>query len=123
MCPANGIGTVDLFLGVHHGQDSSNSEVMIHATRPRVGNIMNDGTRKGGEPATMLSLHTSPGFGVCWQMHFSLLSGPTPCRACSSPIYSTNSPPPCPNRPPVAAPTPGPNAPPPPAHNGQAYSK
>ena len=34
MCPNNRIGTVDLFLGLHHGQDSSNSEVMIHAAHP-----------------------------------------------------------------------------------------
>ena len=49
MCPMNRIGTVDLFLGLHHGQNSSNSAVMIHAAHPRVG-IMNNGTRKGGEP-------------------------------------------------------------------------
>ena len=49
MCPANRIGAIDLFLGLHHGQNSSNSEVMIHATHPRVA-IMNNGTRKGGEP-------------------------------------------------------------------------
>ena len=49
MCPNNRIGAVDLFLGLHHGQNTSNAEVMIHATHPRVG-IMNNGTRKGGEP-------------------------------------------------------------------------
>jgi competence protein ComEC len=27
MCPVNRLGTVDLFLGLHHGLDSSNSEV------------------------------------------------------------------------------------------------
>jgi competence protein ComEC len=48
MCPNNRIGVVDLFLGLHHGQNTSNAEVMIHATRPRVG-IMNNGMRKGGE--------------------------------------------------------------------------
>src|SRR4029077_16711510 len=58
MCPNNRIGAIDLFLGLHHGQATSNSEVMIHATRPRVA-IMNDGTRKGGEPATMQVLHSS----------------------------------------------------------------
>jgi hypothetical protein len=66
--------TVDLFLGLHHGQDSSNSPVMDHALRPRVG-IMNNGTRKGGEPYTMMSIHSAPGFEDLWQMHFSLLSG------------------------------------------------
>ncbi len=36
---------------------------------------MNNGTRKGGQPYTMKSIHTSPGFQDLWQMHFSLLSG------------------------------------------------
>src|SRR5205807_5829781 len=49
MCPANRIGAVDVLLGLHHGQDTSNSEVLVHALRPRVA-IMNDGTRKGGQP-------------------------------------------------------------------------
>jgi hypothetical protein len=34
---------------------------------------MNDGTRKGGEPETMQTVHSSPGFEDLWQMHFSLL--------------------------------------------------
>ncbi len=49
MCPNNRLGTVDLLLGLHHGQSSSNSPVMVHALHPLVA-IMNDGTRKGGEP-------------------------------------------------------------------------
>src|SRR5437762_1194588 len=48
-CPVNRIGTVDLMLGMHHGQSSSNSPVLVHAVRPRVA-IVNNGTRKGGEP-------------------------------------------------------------------------
>ncbi len=74
MCPNNRIGTVDLLLGLHHGQASSNSPVLVHALRPRVG-IMNDGTRKGGEPETMKTAFASPGLEDLWQMHFSLLSG------------------------------------------------
>ncbi len=74
VCPNNPIGTVDLFLGLHHGQSSSNSPAIIHALHPLVA-IMNDGTRKGGEPETMESIYTSPGFQDLWEMHFSLLSG------------------------------------------------
>jgi len=74
MCPNNRIGTVDLLLGLHHGQASSNSPVLVHALRPRVG-IMNDGTRKGGEPETMKTAFSSPGLEDLWQIHFSLLSG------------------------------------------------
>lgn len=56
MCPNNRIGTVDVLLGLHHGVDSSNSEVLVHALRPRVA-IMNNGTRKGGPPEVMQTVH------------------------------------------------------------------
>jgi beta-lactamase superfamily II metal-dependent hydrolase len=73
-CPTNRIGTVDVLLGLHHGQASSNSEVLVHAIQPRVA-IMNNGTRKGGEPEVMKVVHSSPGLEDLWQLHFSLLSG------------------------------------------------
>src|SRR5579862_6948275 len=74
MCPNNRIGPVDVLLGLHHGQASSNSEVLVHALHPRVA-IMNDGTRKGGEPEVMKTVHSSPGLEDLWQLHFSVLSG------------------------------------------------
>ena len=74
MCPNNRIGTVDVLLGLHHGQASSNSEVLVYALHPRVA-IMNNGTRKGGDPETMKTVHSSPGLEDLWQLHFSLLSG------------------------------------------------
>ena len=120
MCPENRIGTVDLFLGLHHGQDTSNSEVVIHATRPRVG-IMNNGTRKGGEPDTMMVLHTSPGLEDLWQIHFSQLSGQeytVPGMFIANLLDDQSNAMPLA---PIKAPAPGPNAPPPPAHNGPAH--
>jgi beta-lactamase superfamily II metal-dependent hydrolase len=120
MCPNNRIGTVDLFLGLHHGQDSSNSEVMIHATRPRVA-IMNDGTRKGGQPDVMKVLHSSPGLEDLWQIHFSQLSGQeytVPgmfiANLLDEPLAAMPVSP-------IAPPPPGSTAPPAPAHNGPAY--
>jgi competence protein ComEC len=74
MCPNNRIGTVDVLLGLHHGQASSNSPVLVHALHPRVA-IMNNGTRKGGEQEVMQTVHSSPGLEDLWQLHFSLLSG------------------------------------------------
>ena len=74
MCPANRIGTIDVFLGLHHGVDTSNSHVIVHALQPRVA-IMNNGTRKGGQPEVMKTLHSSPGLEDLWQIHFSELSG------------------------------------------------
>ena len=66
--------TVDLFVASRHGQPSSNSEALVHAIRPRV-TIMNNGTRKGGQPDAMKILLNSPGLAGLWQMHFSLLGG------------------------------------------------
>ena len=46
----------------------------MHAIEPRVA-IMNNGTRKGGQPAAMDILHSAPGLEDLWQLHFSQLSG------------------------------------------------
>jgi competence protein ComEC len=70
MCPANPIGTVDLYLVSHHGQDNSGSEVLVHALRPRVA-IMQNGTRKGGAVPAFQIMHSSPGLEDIWQLHWS----------------------------------------------------
>jgi len=119
MCPNNRIGSVDVLLGLHHGQDTSNSEVLVHALRPRVA-IMNNGTRKGGQPEVMKTLYASPGLENLWQIHFSQLSGQeytVPGLFIANGIDEA-----FPAMPvsPIAAPPPGANAPPPPAHNGAA---
>ena len=41
----------------------------------RASRIVNNGTRKGGEPFAMRSMFSSPGLEDVWEMHFSLLSG------------------------------------------------
>ena len=74
MCPANRIGAADVFLVSRHGQPSSNSEVLVHALRPRV-TITNNGPRKGGQPDAMRILLSSPGLADLWQIHFSFLGG------------------------------------------------
>ena len=120
MCPNNRIGTVDVLLGLHHGQSSSNSEVLVHALHPRVA-IMNDGTRKGGEPEVMKTVHSSPGLEDLWQLHFSLLSGQeytVPGMFIANTVDDQQAAMPIA---PIQAPQPGPGAPPPPAHNGTAY--
>ena len=120
MCPNNPIGTVDLFVVSHHGQAISNSGALVHALHSRV-DILNNGTRKGGQPDAMKILFSAPGLEDLWQMHFSLLSGQeyTPPgmfiantvddQAATMPIAA------------MTQPAPGPGAPPPPAHNGPAY--
>jgi beta-lactamase superfamily II metal-dependent hydrolase len=120
MCPNTTLPPVDVLLGMHHGQDSSNSPVMDHALRPRVG-IMNDGTRKGGEPETMQTVHASPGLEDLWQLHFSLLSGQEYTQPGMFIANVADDAPAAMPVAPMAAPQPGPGAPPPPAHNGKAY--
>ncbi len=120
MCPNNRIGTVDLWIVSHHGQPISNSEVLAHAIQPRVA-ILNNGTRKGGQPEAMRIIHSAPGLEDLWQLHFSQLSGQeytVPgmfiANVVDEPITSM----------PVAAmaaPPAGAAAPPPPVHNGTAY--
>jgi beta-lactamase superfamily II metal-dependent hydrolase len=120
MCPNNRIGTVDLFVVSHHGQAISNSEVLVHAIQPRVA-IMNNGTRKGGQPEAMRVLHSAPGLEDLWQMHFSLLSGQEYTVPGLFIANSVDDPPAAMPVAAIAAPQPGPNAAPPPAHNGAAY--
>jgi beta-lactamase superfamily II metal-dependent hydrolase len=120
MCPTNRIGTVDLFVVSHHGQPISNSGVLVHAIAPRVA-IMNNGTRKGGQPDAMKIIHSSPGLEDLWQLHFSLLSGQEYTVPGLFIANSVDDPPAAMPVAAMAAPQPGPTAPPPPAHNGTAY--
>ena len=120
MCPANRLGTVDVFVVSHHGQPISNSEVLVHALRPRV-MLLNNGTRKGGQPPAMRVLHTSPGLEDLWQLHFSQLSG----QEYTVPgMFIANGIDEQPATMPIEAlapPAPGPGTPAPPVHNGAAH--
>jgi competence protein ComEC len=120
MCPTNRIGAVDLFVVSHHGQASSNSPVLVHAIQSRVA-IMNNGTRKGGQPDAMRILFSSPGLEDIWQLHFSLLSGQEYTVPGLFIANSADEQPPAMPVAALAAPPPGPGAPPPPAHNGPAH--
>ncbi len=120
MCPTNRIGTIDLLLVGHHGQSVSNPEVLVHALSPRV-SIINNGTRKGGQPEAMRILLNSPGLEDVWQSHFSLLSG---TEYTVPGLFVGNHF----DEEPVAlpkdawvAPPQGTQAPPAPMHNGKAY--
>jgi competence protein ComEC len=120
MCPNSRLGVADLFIVSHHGQAVSNTEVLVHALQPRV-MIMNNGTRKGGQPDAMKVLHSSPGLEDLWQLHFSLLSG----QEYTVPgMFIANHFDDQPGALPVGSyepPPQGTQAPPAPVHNGQAY--
>ena len=74
MCPTNLVGTVDLFMVSHHGLKLSNSKMLVHAVHPKVA-IMANGPRKGGDPAVLDILKSSPGMLDLWQSHFSPSAG------------------------------------------------
>jgi beta-lactamase superfamily II metal-dependent hydrolase len=70
MCPNNPVGTVDLFMVSHHGNDASNSQALIHALHPKV-TIMNNGPRKIGAPVVLKTMQSSPGLQAAYQLHWS----------------------------------------------------
>jgi beta-lactamase superfamily II metal-dependent hydrolase len=119
MCPNNRLGTVDLWVVSHHGQPISNSAVLVHALQPRVA-ILNNGTRKGGQPDAMKVIHSSPGLEDLWQIHFSLLSGQEYTVPGMFIANTIDEPPTAMPIAAVTAPT-GPGVSPPPAHNGPAF--
>ncbi len=118
-CPSNRIGKVDLFVASRHGQPSSNSEALVHAVQPRA-ILMNNGTRKGGQPQAMRILLSSPGLENLWAVHFSELGGQeyTVPGLFIANVFDTPL-----TAMPVAPliPTDGAAPPPVPAHNGMAY--
>src|SRR4029078_9353854 len=119
MCPNNRLGTTDVFIVSHHGQAISNSPALVYALHPRAA-IINNGTRKGGQPDAMRVLFSSPGLEDLWQMHFSLLSGQeytVPEMFIANTIDEQQSA--LPIMPATAAPQ-GQQAPPAPQHNGTA---
>jgi beta-lactamase superfamily II metal-dependent hydrolase len=69
-CPNNLIGTIDLYLVSHHGQDISSLPMLVHAMHPRVA-VMNNGAKKGGAVATFETLKSSPGLEDLWQLHYA----------------------------------------------------
>jgi competence protein ComEC len=70
MCPNNPIGTVDLLMVSHHGNNISNSPALVKAVKPRV-TIMNNGVRKIGAAVVVQMLKGLPGVEANYQMHWS----------------------------------------------------
>ncbi len=71
LCPGNKAGKLDLYLTTHHGGASSKA---IWGLTPRVA-IMNNGPRKGGDPAGWKMVKASPGLEDLWQLHFAIAGG------------------------------------------------
>jgi hypothetical protein len=118
--PNNRIGAVDLFVASRHGQSSSNSPLLVNTIQPRV-TIINNGTRKGGQPDAMKILLNSPGLQDPWQIHFSQLGGQEYTVPGMFIANLFDEPKPAMPVAPMAPPPQGSQAPPPPLHNGTAY--
>ena len=106
--------------GVNHIEGHLLSPVLAHAIQARAA-IMNNGTRKGGQPDAMRIIHSAPGLEDLWQIHFSQLSGQeytVPGMFIANTIDEPQNAIPIA---PIPTPQPGPGAPPAPAHNGTAY--
>lgn len=73
-CPANKIGAVDLYIVTHHGTAQSGPAAIVHALHPRVA-VMDNGARKGGMPAVVEAIRSSPGLEDLWQLHYAVQGG------------------------------------------------
>jgi len=71
LCPQNKIGKIDLYLGTHHTGETLSP---IGALNSRV-SIMNNGARKGGNPADWKIIKATPGLEDIWQLHFAVAGG------------------------------------------------
>ncbi|MBZ5583307.1 MAG: MBL fold metallo-hydrolase [Acidobacteriia bacterium] len=70
MCPNNPIGTVDLFMVSHHGNNISNSPALINPLHARV-SVMDNGARKIGAAEVMKTLKAAPGMQAVYLSHWS----------------------------------------------------
>ncbi len=74
-CPANQIGTIDLYLTTHHGNQTSGPAALVHALKPRVA-VMNNGPKKGGQRPAWRIVRDTPGLEDFWQLHTAVEAGP-----------------------------------------------
>lgn len=69
-CPANRVGTVDMYLSTRHGLNGAGSPALVHALRPRIA-VINNAGNKGASREHFLTIKSSPGLEDVWQLHYS----------------------------------------------------
>ncbi len=74
VCPNNFIGSVDLFLATHHGDEDANLKSLVWAIHPRA-IVVNNGATKGGSAEAWQRLHDAPGLQDLWQLHYATHAG------------------------------------------------
>jgi competence protein ComEC len=74
MCPANKIGTVDVFVASHHMGAAANTPQLVHAIHAKLA-IADNGPRKGGKATAWQTVHDTPGIQDIWQLHYAIDAG------------------------------------------------
>jgi beta-lactamase superfamily II metal-dependent hydrolase len=74
-CPANLIGTVNLFIVTHHGFDQSNAKALVAAIHPEAA-IIDNGAHKGASPEAWQTVRDVVGPDRLWQLHYAVDGGP-----------------------------------------------
>jgi len=74
VCPMDLVGPVDVYQSTHHGVDNSNNPAVIRTLQPTVV-VFNNGPRKGGDPASMAAVRTSPAVKAVYQVHRNVREG------------------------------------------------
>jgi beta-lactamase superfamily II metal-dependent hydrolase len=69
-CPVDKVGKVDVYLATHHSTALSGSPAAVNALAPIVA-IAGNGSRKGGDPARMKTIESSPRIQGVWMLHTS----------------------------------------------------
>lgn len=85
-CPADRVGSVDLYQVTHHGQANSNNPVLLATLKPTVA-VMNNGPRKGGAAETFQRLKALPSLKALYAIHKSAAN---PAEANASPENIAN---------------------------------
>jgi hypothetical protein len=70
ICPLNVIGKVDLMITNNHGSDTSTPSELVQSVRPTAV-VVNNGSRKGGDPLVLDRVAAVMGRDAIWQVHFS----------------------------------------------------
>ena len=71
VCPENLLSAVDIYDVNHHGLDTSNNPLLVHALAPTVA-IMSNGTAKGCGAETYRTLKSVPSIKALYQIHRNL---------------------------------------------------